>query len=248
MSVQTRLGIWLVTSLGWALTTATLSGATEEIHVERTTDDVMPTRIAISGYTGEVDGVLKFDLFVVGFTNVPVDQAQYLLSGSANGSVSGQLTDRISKAVKLSRAYSAGSLRAQAHALSDDVVMTLFPGRRGVAQTKIAFKMQTAQGSEIYLADYDGYGARQLTQDGIACTPAWMPGRRVLYYTTYKKGFPDIYSYDLSSGVIKAVAAYSGLNTSPALSPDGSRLAMILSKGGSPDVYVADADGRNPGN
>jgi len=41
------------------------------------------------------------------------------------------------------------------------------------------------------------------------------------------------------------VAAYAGLNTSAAVSPDGARVAMILSKGGSPDVYVADIDGGN---
>jgi len=244
MNVNTGLGIGIVAGLTWALTAATVTGAESEIVIEKEAG-APATRIAISGYAGEVDGVLKFDLFVVGFTNVPLDQAQYLLAGSANGSVSGQLTDRFSKAVKLAKVYSDGALRAQAHALADDVVLAL-TGKKGIAQTKIAFKMQTAQGSEIYLADYDGYNARQLTQDGLACTPAWMPGRRVLYYTTYKKGFPDIYSYDLASGVIKVIAAYSGLNASPALSPDGTRLAMILSKSGSPDVYVADADGRNP--
>jgi TolB protein len=243
MSAKTGLGIWSLAGLSWALTAATVTGAEEAIVIEKEAG-VAAIRIAVSGYSGEVDSVLKSDLFVVGFTNVPPDQAQYLLSGGNNGSVTGQLTDRFSKAVKLSKAYSDGSRRAQTHALADDVVLAV-TGKKGIAQTKIAFKMQTARGSEIYMADYDGFNARQLTQDGLACTPAWMPGRRVLYYTTYKKGFPDIYSYDLSSGVIKAVAAYSGLNTSPALSPDGSRLAMILSKGGSPDVYVADADGRN---
>ena len=244
MNAKPGMGTRMVLSLSWALATARVLGADTEIVIEKPAG-TMATRVAISGFSGEVDEVLRFDLFVVGFTNVPSDQAQYVLSGSNNGSVTGLLTDRISKAVRLSKAYSAGSLRAQAHALADDVVLAV-TGKKGVAQTKIAFKMQTANGSEIYLADYDGYNARQLTQDGLTCTPAWLPGHRVLYYTTYKKGLPDIHAYDLSSGAIRAVAAYSGLNTSPALSPDGSRLAMILSKAGSPDLYVAGADGRNP--
>src|SRR5258708_5938351 len=51
-----------------------------------------PTPIAITGFSGEVEQVLKFDLTVMGFTNVPPDAAQYILSGSNNGSVQGQLS------------------------------------------------------------------------------------------------------------------------------------------------------------
>jgi TolB protein len=49
----------------------------------------------------------------------------------------------------------------------------------------------------------------------------------------------------LQGGTIKKVAGYSGLNTGAALSPDGRRVAMILSKAGSPDLYVANSDGSN---
>jgi TolB protein len=35
------------------------------------------------------------------------------------------------------------------------------------------------------------------------------------------------------------------MNSSPAVSPDGKRVAMILSKGGNPDLYVSDIDGGN---
>ena len=50
----------------------------------------------------------------------------------------------------------------------------------------------------------------------------------------------------MATGARKVVARYTGLNTSPTLSPDGSHLAMILSKAGSPDVWVAAADGGGP--
>ena len=100
---------------------------------------------------------------------------------------------------------------------------------------------------EIYQADYDGANATALTQDGaIVAAPCWVPGKRLLYYTSYKSGFPDIYSQDVTSGQRRVVARYSGLNTSAAISRDGARLAMILSKDGSPNLYVANADGTNP--
>jgi TolB protein len=98
--------------------------------------------------------------------------------------------------------------------------------------------------SEIYLADYDGYNAVPVTQDKtINRDVAWVPGQRLLYYTSYRTGNPYVYSHNLQSGVRQLVAGYSGVNVAPAVSPDGRRIAMILSKAGSPDVYVANADG-----
>jgi TolB protein len=75
--------------------------------------------------------------------------------------------------------------------------------------------------------------------------PAWVPGRLALYYTSYARGNPDIFYHSLSSGQRRVIAGYSGLNTSAAVSPDGSKVAMILSKSGSPNVWVCNADGSN---
>ena len=83
-----------------------------------------------------------------------------------------------------------------------------------------------------------------VTHDGaIVAAPAWVPGRLALYYTSYKLGNPDIFYHDLTTGQRRAIARYSGLNTGAAVSPDGTKVAMILSKGGSPNVYVCNADG-----
>jgi TolB protein len=198
--------------------------------------------ISLSGFTGEAAVVLKSDLEIVGFTNVPPDQAQYILSGSNNGQVEGRLNDRISKTSLLAKAYTGGTSRSQAHALADDVVLAI-TRRKGIAQTKIAFKVDTGPNSEIYIADYDGHNAVAVTRDNsIVAAPCWAPGKRVLYYTSYKANNPDVYFHDLSSGTRKPIARYSGLNTSAAVSPDGARVALILSKSGSPDVFVCAAD------
>ena len=202
-----------------------------------------PIKINISGFSGEVDAVLNFDLYVMGFINVPASEAQYLVSGKSSPSVQGIVTDAINKQVRLNKAYSGASLRKQAHALSDDIAATL-SGSKGIAQTKIALKADSGRTSEIYIADFDGYGPQQVTRDGsIVAAPCWVPGKMALCYTSYRLGNPDIFHHDLNSGARMAVARYSGLNTSAAVSPDGSKVAMILSKGGSPDVYVANIDG-----
>ncbi len=65
------------------------------------------------------------------------------------------------------------------------------------------------------------------------------------YYTSYQPGNPDIFYHNLSTGQRRIIAKFSGLNTSAAVSPDGTKLAMILSRSGSPNVWVCNADGTN---
>jgi TolB protein len=70
-----------------------------------------------------------------------------------------------------------------------------------------------------------------------------VPGQYALCYNSYKSGFPDIYYHNLGSGSRRTLARYAGSNITPAVSPDGQRVAMILSKSGSPNLYIANLDG-----
>ncbi|HEY1718731.1 MAG TPA: hypothetical protein VGH42_10635, partial [Verrucomicrobiae bacterium] len=205
-----------------------------------------PIPVSLDGFSGEVLDVLKFDLYVQGFSFVSPDEAQYQISGSNSGNVTGSITDKFAKKSILSRGYTGASLRREAHAFADDIVLAI-TGKKGIAQTKIAFKAQSPSGSgEIYVSDFDGGNPQAVTSDNaIVAAPAWIPGRLALYYTSYQPGNPDIFYHDLSTGQRRIIAGFSGLNTSAAVSPDGSKVALILSKSGSPDVWVCDADGSN---
>jgi TolB protein len=205
-----------------------------------------PIPVSLDGFSGEVESVLKFDLYVQGFSFTNADGAQYQISGSNSGNVIGHVADKFARKEILSRGYTGASLRRQAHAFADDIVYAI-TGKRGIAQTKIAFKSQGQSGAgEIYVSDFDGGNPQAVTHDGaIAAAPAWIPGHLALYYTSYQPGNPDIFYHDLSTGQRRIIAGYSGLNTSAAVSPDGTKVAMILSRSGSPDVWVCDTDGAN---
>jgi len=206
-----------------------------------------PTPIAITGFPEETARILRFDLTVMGFTNVSPEAADIELSGSTSGNVQGQLSrgKAGARTVLFSRAYSGPSLRGQAHRLSDDTVMQL-TGINGIAETRIAFKAASGRSSEIYVADFDGFDAQPVTQDhSIVAAPCWVPGHLSLFYTSYKSGYDNIFFQNLDSGERRNYSHYPGMNGSAAVSPDASMVATILGKTGRDNVFVSDFNGSN---
>jgi TolB protein len=220
--------------------------ADERLVIPRSYDPLgflKPVPVNISGFAGESLAVLKSDLTFMGVQPVALEQADYLVTGSIAGRVEGRLASKQTKSELFARAYTGGNTRAQIHAFADDIAKQL-TGLPGIAQTKMAFKAERGPGhSEVYIADYDAHGPQAVTSDNtIVAGPAWA-GPAALVYSSYKLGNPYIFSHHLKTGARPVVARHPGSSYSPAVSPDGSRVAMILSKGGSPDLYVANIDG-----
>jgi TolB protein len=224
-----------------------LPAVAQEISIDRTLGRLgaqPPTWVNLSGFSGEALQVLQFDLYVQGFNFTNADAAQYLISGSSAGNFQGRVTDKFNKNPILAKAYVNGSLRRQVHTFVDEFVEAI--GRKGIARTKIALNVQEGKNSEIYVADFDGFGGQAVTHDNtLVAAPEWVPTKFALLYSSYKLGNPAIFSHDLSSGARHRVAWYGGSSISPSGSPNGSKVAMILSKDGWTDLYVADIDGSN---
>src|SRR5436190_6583446 len=223
---------------------ATLAAERINIDVTIRPGETPPIWVNVTGISGEALQVLQFDLYVQGFNFTNADAAQYLISGKNNGNFEGRAIDRFNKSTKVSKAYSGASLRRQVHKFVDDFVQAINPEAKPIAQTRIAFKGQVGQDSEIFVSDFDGQNISQVTHDNtIVSAPAWVPGHTALYYGTYKLNHADIAYHNLSSGERRSFARFGGSNISPAPSPDGSKVAMILSKDGWPDLYVCNSDG-----
>jgi TolB protein len=202
-----------------------------------------PIYVSLSGFSGEVSQVLHFDLYVQGFAFTNAEAAQYLLSGSNNGNLEAKATDPHNQSTLVSKAYSGASLRRQAHAFVDDFVQAV-DQRKPICLTKVAFKGESNRHSEIYVADFDGHDAQPITRDNsIVAAPCWVPHHLALLYVSYTLGNPTIFYHNVSTGDRKAFAHYNGSSFSPAVSPDASKVAMILDKDGWTDLYVCDSDG-----
>ena len=131
-----------------------------------------------------------------------------------------------------------------------DLVVEATLRSKGFFAGKLAFVGKQRGVSELYTSDLLFNRVRPLTRDRSLLTgPKWSPdGKRLVYTTYYKTGFPDIYMIDLRSGRKLPVATFKGTNSGGVFSPDGRRLAMSLSGAGNADteIYVADANGNNP--
>jgi len=211
------------------------------IQINKATSHLIP--VSITGFSGEAESVLKFDLSVLGIEES--SQPEYVLSGRSEGRVEGSLTATGSGRPIFSKAYAGGNIRAEAHALANDVAKELRQ-TAPIFQTRIAFRIRRGSSTEIGVSDYDGYNPIVLTADNaLVATPSWMPGGHGLLYTSWLNNNTRIFEHNLSTGSRSVFAGYPGLDCSAEVSPDGRKVAMILSKGGSPNLYVSDIDGGN---
>lgn len=190
-----------------------------------------------------VSKTLKSDLDLSGwFVMTDAGKGSYVVSGSAaGGRLEGKVVDRNGGTI-LSKNYS-GTPRENAHNFANDIIETL-TGNKGMAGSKIAFVATRSGRKEIYVADYDGTNAVQLTKDNvISVSPALSPEGRKLAYTSYLSGYADIYLIDLGSGARNRIVKYPGTNSGASFSPDGGRIAAMVSKDGNPEIYVISIGG-----
>jgi len=202
--------------------------------------------ISVCGFSGEADSVLKFDLSVLGMELTPPDKADYLVSGTEDaGRLAGRLKQGGAGGDIFARIYSSGTSRSEAHAFADDIVKEI-RGTPPIFHSRIAFCRNQGGNTELCVSDFDGHDVVQMTHDGsLVAAPSWSPGGRSLFYTSWKSGYTQILEQEAATGNRTVFAAYGGGNFNAVPSPDGSKVAMILSKGGSPNLYASDRSGGN---
>jgi TolB protein len=142
-------------------------------------------------------------------------------------------------------------VRIAAHKFAD-MIIDRIGGARGIAQTQIAYISERAVGAkdfvkELYLMDYDGNNPQPMTAyKSLVLTPAWSPDNEKIAFTSYRSGVPDIEVVGRLDHRNFTFERAGGNTFTPAWSPDGSKIAFATSRdGGSPEIYVADWNGKN---
>jgi len=216
------------------------------ITIRKGTATVVEVKEVGGSASATATAVLKNDIELSGFLSLGDSAtATIAISGTAPGTgFSGQAAEKSGNLV-LQKSY-AGDTRRAVHQFIDDLIETL-SGQKGIATSRIAFVANRTGHKEIYVADYDGGNAVQLTRDNaISVSPNLSPDGRKLAYTGYQSGYADIYLVDLASGARNRIIKYPGTNSGAAISPDESRIACTLSKDGNPDIYITNINGDSP--
>jgi len=129
-------------------------------------------------------------------------------------------------------------LRKSMHRFADEIVLQL-TGKRGIAETKIAFLSEVNGSKEIFTVDFDGNGLTRITdENSIILTPAWSPDGGWIVYTSYAARNPDLVMISALGNKRRTLLKLPGLNAAPAWSPNGQRIAMVLSKDRNSEIYV----------
>ncbi len=134
--------------------------------------------------------------------------------------------------------------RALVHEMANDIYKAL-TGDEGVYRTKIAYVKQVGKAKEIFMADFDGYNERQLTNNGsINLSPAFSPDGEFIYFTSYMDDNPKMYMLTVKTNAVNLVSSYPGINAAPAISPDGKYIACVLADEGNSEIYLMDRKGK----
>jgi TolB protein len=153
---------------------------------------------------------------------------------------------------------SVANPRLYAHTIADEI-HSQQRGLRGVARTKLTFSsdrdgermtgvFSNRSLKEVYIADYDGANQRRVTANrSLNIFPVWSPDGRAVAYTSYRRGFPDIYVAMIYQGTFETPAGGTDRihNWLASWSPDGARIAFTSNRDGNPELYVMNRDGSN---
>ncbi len=144
--------------------------------------------------------------------------------------------------------------RLVAHTAADEILLAQ-AGIRGVSRTRLAFVSDRGgtrrelggmirRFKEVWTADYDGANQQRVTSDGdLDMTPSWAPDAGALAYTSFRRGFQDIFIMFLGDRRVESPTRGAGKNWLPAWSPDGARLAFTSGRDGNEEIYVTNRDG-----
>jgi len=128
-----------------------------------------------------------------------------------------------------------------AHQVVDKMVKSV-KKVKGIATCRIVFVGTVSGKKDLYVSDLDGCRMFRVTSDQTPCyAPKWSPNGNDILYTSLYKNFPDVYRIDIGTRRRERLIAKPGLNCGAVYSPDGSKIAVVLSKTGNAELYVMDA-------
>ncbi len=142
----------------------------------------------------------------------------------------------LSFADSMVRATGEGNMRMAIHGIADEVERWI-TGKRGIAQTRIAY----VHDGKIRVVDSDGANDVPVTHSGLSQSPSWSPDASSLVYSTLSDRGSQIGMVNVNTGQQSILAtASSGLNITPVFTPDGRAIVYATGKDQGTNIVRAD--------
>lgn len=201
--------------------------------------------IRVTGSTTELDRLANVAFEAHGRYRRVASGQQFDLRFTALSPTSVQVDVTRGGATVLSQAATGTSTR-QALFRAADLAVRATSNLPGFFASRLTFISERTGRKEVYTGDLFFGEVKQITNDRAeAMTPRWAPdGRRIIYTSFYRHGFPDIFLIDLNTLQRTTFVSFKGTNSGARFSPSGQQVAMVLSGEGNPEVYVSNAQGR----
>lgn len=127
------------------------------------------------------------------------------------------------------------------HGVSDQIEQWAF-GKRGIAQTRIAFI-----NDELKIVDSDGAETRAITTGRGALSPAWSPTGLSVVFTVLGNAGTQVHELDVRTGRTRRVSQIrAGLNITPVYQPGGNAILYAQGTGNGTDLVLAPLDSGPP--
>ncbi len=180
------------------------------------------------------------------FSVVSGGKSDFIVSGKQSGS---SLTLDVANGAGVTM-YSVTSSNPEtdklAHTAVDAILKKEF-GIDGICRTKILFSAETGNRQrEIYICDFDGGNIKRLTENAtLSIEPSWHPDGRSIIYNQFLLSSTPLVQYDIVNNRSRALSSQRGINAGK-ISPDGRKLALIITTKNQIDLYVRSLDGGTP--
>jgi len=127
-----------------------------------------------------------------------------------------------------------------------DRILEAYTGKPGIFSSKLLFvgKQTATSAKQVYLADFDGSNATPITSaKSPHISPNFSHDGRFVTYTSFEDGNPDLFVYEIATGVKRKLSGRKGLNSGSAWAMNNKIVAFTGSVDGDADIYYIKADG-----
>lgn len=230
-----KVKIFLLTAL-----TAVVCGA---VTVDVTGTGVQKLPVTISVSNAAFANTLKKNLEISGLFTVG-SSGSITVSGT-----SGALhAEGRGKTVSAITTYTDDKSARMAARKFADMMCEAYGNQKGFACDRVLFLnrgKQRAKGqpipAELCMCYPDGGDIRQITSDGkMIIFQRWVKDTDTALFISDKNGPTQIWEINVATGQRKVKWSFKGTPTGISISPDGTKVAAILSIHGNPELYVLD--------